>query len=87
LSQVTYNGKPLYYYEKDSSPGDTKGEGAKQYGAEWYLVSPGGGKQEGKERGKSQSRTLHRWRRASGTSHVSTVSAKLNMGRATFCLN
>lgn len=51
-SQVTYNGKPLYYYAKDASAGDTRGEGLKQFGAEWYLVSPSGSKQEGKEEHK-----------------------------------
>ena len=48
-TQVTYNGKPLYYYAKDSAAGDTKGEGVKQFGAEWYLVSPSGTKDEGSE--------------------------------------
>jgi predicted lipoprotein with Yx(FWY)xxD motif len=46
-TQVTYNGKPLYYFVKDSAPGDVKGEGVKAFGAEWYLVSPSGSKQEG----------------------------------------
>lgn len=49
LTQVTYNGKPLYYYAKDAAAGDTKGQDVKQFGAEWYLVSPSGSKQEGKE--------------------------------------
>jgi predicted lipoprotein with Yx(FWY)xxD motif len=51
-TQVTYNGKPLYYYAKDAAAGDTKGQGLKQFGAEWYLVSPKGTKQEGKEEHK-----------------------------------
>ena len=46
-SQVTYDGKPLYHYEKDAAAGDKKGQGLKQFGAEWYLVSPNGSKQEG----------------------------------------
>ncbi len=37
---VTYNGKPLYYFANDSSPGDTAGQ---DRGDVWYLVSPDGG--------------------------------------------
>jgi len=44
--QVTYNGHPLYTYAGDSSPGQTKGEALKQFGAEWYLLSPAGKKVE-----------------------------------------
>lgn len=45
-TQVTYNGHPLYYYAPDSRPGDVKGEGLKQFGAEWYVLSPSGQKVE-----------------------------------------
>jgi len=38
-TQVTYNGWPLYYYEKDKQPGDTTGQGV---GSVWYLISPSG---------------------------------------------
>lgn len=41
--QVTYNGHPLYYYGKDTAPGDTNGHGV---GDLWYLVSPTGEKIE-----------------------------------------
>ena len=34
-TQVTYNGKPLYTYVADFSPGDTNGEGV---GGKWYVV-------------------------------------------------
>ena len=37
--QVTYNGSPLYYYEKDKKPGDAKGDGA---GGVWYVATPSG---------------------------------------------
>ncbi len=47
--QVTYAGHPLYYFSQDTGPGDTKGQGVKAFGAEWYLVAPNGDKQEGKE--------------------------------------
>lgn len=47
--QVAYNGKPLYHYAKDTSPGSTSGQDVEEFGAEWYLVAPDGKKQEGKE--------------------------------------
>ena len=40
IKQVTYNGMPLYYYAKDSEPGDTTGQGV---GSVWYVVTPGSG--------------------------------------------
>jgi predicted lipoprotein with Yx(FWY)xxD motif len=36
--QVTYNGWPLYYYAKDTAPGDTTGQGVN---ANWFVVTPG----------------------------------------------
>ena len=33
--QVTYNGMPLYYYESDSAPGDTKGQGLN---GKWFVA-------------------------------------------------
>ncbi|NQW21961.1 MAG: DNRLRE domain-containing protein [SAR202 cluster bacterium] len=39
-SQVTYNGKPLYYYAADAKPGDVVGQ---DKGDVWFLVSPDGG--------------------------------------------
>ena len=44
--EVTYNGHPLYTYAGDAAPGDTTGEGLKQFGAEWYALSPQGKKVE-----------------------------------------
>jgi predicted lipoprotein with Yx(FWY)xxD motif len=41
-TQVTYAGHPLYHYAQDSSPGDTKGEGSTNFGAEWTMVSTDG---------------------------------------------
>jgi len=35
--QVTYGGKPLYYFAPDTAPGDTKGQGV---GSVWYVVAP-----------------------------------------------
>jgi predicted lipoprotein with Yx(FWY)xxD motif len=40
--QVTYGGWPLYYFVRDEAAGDTNGHDFEGFGAEWYLVSPGG---------------------------------------------
>lgn len=40
--QVTYDGKPLYYFAGDSAAGSTAGEGLVQFGGAWYVVSPSG---------------------------------------------
>ena len=37
--QATYNGYPLYYYDKDEKPGDVKGEGVNNV---WYVLSASG---------------------------------------------
>ena len=42
--EVTYAGHPLYTYAGDAQPGDTKGQGLDQFGAEWYVLSPDGHK-------------------------------------------
>jgi len=39
--QVTYNGWPLYYYEKDKAPGDVVGQ---DVGGVWYVLSAAGDK-------------------------------------------
>ena len=41
--QVTYKGRPLYYYAGDTGPGTTNGQGSDQFGAKWWLISPSGG--------------------------------------------
>ena len=35
--QVSYNGKPLYYYSGDAEPGETNGDGV---GDVWHLADP-----------------------------------------------
>lgn len=40
-AQVTYNGWPLYYYEKDKAPGDVTGQ---DVGGVWYVVNAAGEK-------------------------------------------
>jgi len=42
-TQVTYNGKPLYYHRGDQA-GDTKGQGMKAGNGEASLVTPNGDK-------------------------------------------
>ena len=44
--QVTYNGHPLYRYAGDAAPGQTTGQGLKQFGAEWYVMNAAGRKVE-----------------------------------------
>ncbi len=41
-TQVTYDGHPLYYFAGDSTAGATNGQGIKQFGAKWWVVSPAG---------------------------------------------
>jgi D-xylose transport system substrate-binding protein len=38
-TQVTINNQPLYYYSKDTNPGDTTGQG---FGGFWYVVGSDG---------------------------------------------
>lgn len=42
--QVTVAGHPFYLYRGDKQPGDTKGQGVKQFGGTWYLIAPDGSK-------------------------------------------
>jgi predicted lipoprotein with Yx(FWY)xxD motif len=43
-TQVTYAGHPLYYFVGDQSPTDVRGEGLKNFGAGWYVLTPAGQK-------------------------------------------
>jgi predicted lipoprotein with Yx(FWY)xxD motif len=43
-TQVTYKGHPLYTFVKDEDNGDAYGQGTKAFGAEWYVLTPGGNK-------------------------------------------
>jgi predicted lipoprotein with Yx(FWY)xxD motif len=46
-TQVTYAGHPLYYYAPgQGKPSSAAGEGLRQFGGEWYAVSPRGSKVE-----------------------------------------
>jgi predicted lipoprotein with Yx(FWY)xxD motif len=42
--QVTYDGHPLYFFERDKDSGDAYGQGVDAFGAEWYVLSPSGKK-------------------------------------------
>jgi predicted lipoprotein with Yx(FWY)xxD motif len=41
-TEATYAGHPLYTYAGDAKPGDTRGQGLDQFGAEWYVLAPSG---------------------------------------------
>ena len=40
--QVTYAGHPLYAFVADTKPGQTNGEGLRNFGATWYAVGASG---------------------------------------------
>ncbi len=40
--QLTYDGRPLYYFAGDKAAGSTAGQNIDHFGGEWYLVSPQG---------------------------------------------
>ena len=42
--QATYGGHPLYHYDDDKKPGQTKGQGSNDFGAKWYVVAANGKK-------------------------------------------
>jgi predicted lipoprotein with Yx(FWY)xxD motif len=43
-TQVTYDGHPLYYFVKDTKPGDVTGQRLNSFGAKWYVLDPKGNK-------------------------------------------
>jgi predicted lipoprotein with Yx(FWY)xxD motif len=40
--EVTYAGRPLYYFVTDKKPGQTTGQGVNQFGGPWWVLSPAG---------------------------------------------
>jgi len=40
--QVTYEGRPLYYYAGDTGPGMANGQGLNGFGHLWWLLTPTG---------------------------------------------
>ena len=40
--QVTYDGRPLYYWKDDKAAGDTTGQGVNAFGAQWFALSGAG---------------------------------------------
>lgn len=46
LTQVAYNGHPLYYYQADTDSSDAYGQDLDQFGAGWYALTPAGDQAE-----------------------------------------
>jgi predicted lipoprotein with Yx(FWY)xxD motif len=44
ITQLTYNGHPLYTFVNDKKPGDTNGEAINAFGGSWFAVSAAGDK-------------------------------------------
>jgi predicted lipoprotein with Yx(FWY)xxD motif len=42
--QVTFAGHPLYLFSGDTKRGQTNGEGLRDFGASWYVLTPSGKK-------------------------------------------
>lgn len=40
--QITYNGRPLYYYSGDKSPGQVLCQNVPEFGGTWLVVRPSG---------------------------------------------
>lgn len=40
--QVSYNGKPLYFFAGDQRPSDVTGAGLQQFGGRWFALSNSG---------------------------------------------
>ena len=40
--EVTYAGRPLYYFVSDRKRGQTTGQGLNQFGGPWWVLSPAG---------------------------------------------
>jgi predicted lipoprotein with Yx(FWY)xxD motif len=55
-TQVTYAGRPLYYFAGDKRAGSTAGQGINHFGGAWYLVAPNGKEIEKEVAKKSGSR-------------------------------
>jgi predicted lipoprotein with Yx(FWY)xxD motif len=48
--QVAYGGWPLYYYAKDTKPGDMNGQAVVSHGAPWYVIGADNGQKIEKKR-------------------------------------
>jgi predicted lipoprotein with Yx(FWY)xxD motif len=42
VRQLTYAGHPLYRFSGDRSPGSTRGQGSRAFGARWDVITPSG---------------------------------------------
>jgi hypothetical protein len=52
-TQVTYNGRPLYGFIGDKSPGEANGNEVDAFGAEWFALTKEGELPEGGGGGES----------------------------------
>jgi predicted lipoprotein with Yx(FWY)xxD motif len=41
-TEVTYAGHPLYYFENDTAPGQSAGQGSDSFGAKWWELTASG---------------------------------------------
>lgn len=41
-TQVAYAGHPLYYFKRDTTPGQITGQGSNGFGAKWWVLAPSG---------------------------------------------
>lgn len=71
--QVTYNGWPLYYYEKDKAAGDVTGQ---DVGDVWYVVNAAGEKVESEEEATEAPST-----QATDTPASSSSGATVSLGQ------
>ena len=60
---VTYRGRPLYYWQGDTAPGETNGEGV---GGVWYVAQEDAGEPAGAHARDSDIRPRHLPRRSGG---------------------
>jgi predicted lipoprotein with Yx(FWY)xxD motif len=42
VTQLAYNGHPLYYFVGDKAPGELTGQGLNEFGGRWYVLSASG---------------------------------------------
>lgn len=75
--QLTYGGRPLYYYAGDSAPGSTTGQGSRGFGAPWYVLTASGQEPNWALPGKPASA----WRKASAWSWPRPGSSRPAYGR------
>jgi predicted lipoprotein with Yx(FWY)xxD motif len=76
---ITYDHRPLYYWVKDTKPGDTTGQGV---GGVWYVISP-----TGKEIDDSSQAVSDPTPPASSTSAEPTITVSSNPALGTYLVD